>query len=163
MDLSRYFHQDEFDQLDALFRATLKEDAALVFWTGISPTLAKTWADKKNLKTLTTAMGSFYSDHGSASLRSRKSKKSWSTFMKGASGVFAQHACYSRHAIVLTKPPPNIYSTRPGSNYRNIEEPILKGFGSDIRTIRIDYAHPVVTGAECFVYQRWPEDRSCEW
>ncbi|EGP82433.1 uncharacterized protein MYCGRDRAFT_51634, partial [Zymoseptoria tritici IPO323] len=163
MDLSCYFRQDERAELDRVFTATLENDSALVFWTGISPDLAKTWAGKNNLKTLTMAMGALYSDQSAASLRSRKTTKSWSSFMKGASGLFAQHACHGRRAIVLTNPPPNTYSTRLRSNYRDIEEPILKGVGCKVHTIRIDHAHPTVPGAELFVYQTWPEDTSFKW
>lgn len=72
--------------------------------------------------------------------------------MKGASWVFARHACKDRHAIVLTNAPPNVYSTRERLNYRNIEEPVLKGFKAGGHAIQIDYVHPTVSGAECFRY-----------
>ena len=128
MDLSKYLYQNEVTQLNQAFEISLQYDSALVFWTGISPDLAKNWARLNDLKTLTIAIGSLYTDNSKESLRSQKSTKSWSKYMKGASWVFAQQACYNRHAIVLTNAPPNVYSTREHSNYREIEEPILKGF-----------------------------------
>lgn len=160
MDLLCYFRQDERVELDRVFTATLENNSALVFQTGISLDLAKTQAGKNNLKTLTIAIGALYSDQSAASLRSRKTTKLQSSFIKGASGLFAQHTCYSRRAIVLTNPPPNTYSTRLRSNYRDIEEPILKGVGCKVHTIRIDYAYPTVPSAELFVYQTQPEDTS---
>ena len=109
------------------------------------------------------AMGSLYTDNSKESLRSQKSTKSWSKYMKGASWVFAQQACHNRYAIGLTNAPPNVYSTREHSNYREIEEPILKGFDAKRHAIQIDYVHPTVPGAACFRYQVWPNNRSSEW
>jgi hypothetical protein len=83
--------------------------------------------------------------------------------MKGASWIFAQQACHNRYAIVLTNAPPNVYSTREHSNYREIEEPILKGLETEQHALQIDYVHPTVSGATCFRYQVWPNNRSFEW
>jgi hypothetical protein len=48
--------------------------------------------------------------------------------MKAAPARFAKYACRGgRQAVVLTKPPPGIYSARKRSNYQDLEEPILKG------------------------------------
>lgn len=163
MDLSKYLCQNEVTQLNQAFEVSLQHDSALVFWTGISPDLAKNWARSNDLKTLTMAMGSLYTDNGRKSGRSQKSTKTWSKYMKGASWVFAQQACHNRYALVLTNAPPNVYSTREHSNYREIEEPILKGLETERHAIRIDYVHPTVPGAACFRYQVWPDNRSSEW
>ncbi|KAK3616721.1 hypothetical protein LTR56_025773 [Elasticomyces elasticus] len=160
MDLSNYLCQNEITQLNQVFEISLQHNSALVFWTGISPDFAKSWAHMNDLKTLTMAMGSLYTDK---KRRSHKSTKSWSKYMKGASWVFAQHACHDRYAIVLTNAPPNVYSTREHSNYREIEEPILKGSEADQHAIQIEYVHPTVPGAECFRYQIWPNNRSSDW
>ncbi|KAK3617502.1 hypothetical protein LTR22_026714 [Elasticomyces elasticus] len=160
MDLSNYLCQNEITQLNQVFEISLQHNSALVFWTGISPDLAKSWAHMNDLKTLTMAMGSLYTDKNR---RSHKSTKSWSKYMKGASWVFAQHACHDRYAIVLTNAPPNVYSTREHSNYREIEEPILKGSEADQHAIQIEYVHPTVPGAKCFRYQIWPNNRSSDW
>ena len=163
MNLSKYLYQNEVTQLNQAFEISLQHDSALVFWTGISPDLARNWARRNNLKTLTMAMGSLYTENSKEGLRSQKITKSWSKYMKGASWVFAQQACHNRCAIVLTNAPPNVYSTRVHSNYREIEEPILKGFEAERHTIQIDYVHPAVPGAACFRYQVWPDNRSSEW
>ncbi|KAI6851135.1 hypothetical protein KC332_g268 [Hortaea werneckii] len=166
MQLSEYLSQEEVTQLNQAFNIALQHDLALVFWTGISPELARDWARRNGLKTLTMAMGDLYTDNVRKPVRSAKpgkSNKSWSRYMKGASWLFAQHACQGRCAIVLTNAPPHVYSQRKHSNYREIEEPILKGFEADRRTIQIDYVHPKIPGAAGFRYQVWPEDRSAEW
>ena len=163
MKLSKYLTQNEISQLDQAFEISLRHESTLVFWTGISPNLAKEWACRNDLKTLTMAMGSLYNDNSYGSIRSQKSPKSWSKYMKGASWIFAQQACHDRRVIVLTNAPPNIYSTREHSNYREIEEPILKGFEANRHAIQIDYVHPTVPGAASFRYQTWPDNRSSEW
>ncbi|KAI7471578.1 hypothetical protein KC351_g12066 [Hortaea werneckii] len=165
MQLSEYLSQDEVTQLNQAFNITLQHDFALVFWTGISPELARDWARRNELKTLTMAMGDLYTDNVRKPLRSAKpgKSKSWSRYMKGASWIFAQHACQGRCAIVLTNAPPHVYSQRKHSNYREIEEPILKGCEAGRRTIQIDYVHPRIPGAAGFRYQVWPKDWSAEW
>ncbi|KAK3676491.1 hypothetical protein LTR78_003767 [Recurvomyces mirabilis] len=163
MDLSDYLCQNEIDQLNQVFEISLRHDSALVFWTGISQQLAQDWARRNDLKTLTIAMGSLYAKGSQGRPKSRKSKKAWSKYMKGASWIFAQQACQNRYAIVLTNAPPNVYSTREDSSFREIEEPILKGIESDRHTIQIEYVHPKFSGAASFRYQTWPENRSSEW
>ncbi|KAI6865314.1 hypothetical protein KC338_g5127 [Hortaea werneckii] len=165
MQLSKYLSQDEVTQLNKAFNIALQHDLALVFWTGISPELARDWARRNGLKTLTMAMGDLYTDNVRKPVKSAKTgkSKSWSRYMKGASWIFAQHACQGRCAIVLTNAPPHVYSQRKHSNYREIEEPILKGLEADRRTIQIDYVHPKIPGAAGFRYQVWPEDWSAEW
>ncbi|RMY21054.1 hypothetical protein D0867_03568 [Hortaea werneckii] len=98
------------------------------------------------------AMGDLYTDNTRKPSRSVKSgkSKSWSKYMKGASWIFAQHACQSRYATVLTDVPLDVYSKRKHSNYRQIEEPILKGSEAGRRTIQIDYVHPRLPGAAAF-------------
>lgn len=159
MDLSEYLSQSEMIRLNQTFERSLQDDRALVFWTGVSPNLAKDWACMNSLKTLSMAMGALYNDHSHGSLRSQKSPKSWSKYMKGASWIFAQQACHDRCAIVLTNAPPNVYSTRERSNYRDIEEPILKGTEAGRHAIRIEYVHPTVPSAARFRYQIWPAFR----
>lgn len=106
------------------------------------------------------AVGSLYTANNGLC---EKNTKSRSKYMKGASWIFASQACHDRHAIVLTNAPPNIYSTRQRSNYRDIEEPILKGFKAVGHATEIHYVHPSVPGAEQFRYQVWPENRSSDW
>ena len=83
--------------------------------------------------------------------------------MKGASGRFAEYACKGRRAIVLTNPPPNVYSTRPRSTFRSLEEPILTGAFDGSHAIRVDYVHPMVEKASNLQYRIWPVNRSSQW
>lgn len=162
MDIAQLLSRHEVRQLNQVFETSLKDDSTIVFWTGISPKLAKDWAHENGLKTLTAAMGTLYADKKRRPYP-RKSPKSWSQYMKGASWLFAQQACQNRCAVVLTSAPPNVYSTREHSNYREIEEPILKGVKNTQHAIRIDYVHPEILGAAGFRYQIWPIDCSSEW
>jgi hypothetical protein len=83
--------------------------------------------------------------------------------MKGASGRFAQYARQHCRVVVLTNPPPNIYSSRENNTYQQLEEPILKGLFGGTPVRRIDYLHPTVDGAAHVTYQAWPCDKTQEW
>ncbi|EXJ73558.1 uncharacterized protein A1O5_03319 [Cladophialophora psammophila CBS 110553] len=118
-DPLRYCSSKELSRLDERFDFALQDVTCLVFWTGVPPELARRWAEEHDLPTLTLAMGPLYSDRNAGSVRYGKSSKAWSRYMKAASGRFAEYACRGgRQAVVLTKPPPSIYSTRKRSNYR---------------------------------------------
>jgi hypothetical protein len=159
-----YLSSEELARLDERFDHAIQDARCLVFWTGLSLELARQWAQPLGLQTLTMTMGPLYSGRGVGSARHGKSSKGWSKYMKGASGRFAEYGCRkNRRVIVLTKPPPNIYSTREKSNYQHLEEPILKGVFGGPGTTRIDYVHPTVTGAASFQYQTWPLDKTSEW
>lgn len=163
-DPLHYCTPEELSILDQRFESALKDVTCLVFWTGVPPQSAKQWATLRGLPTLTMAMGPLYSDRHTNGTRSGRDRKSWSNYMKAASGRYAEYACCGdRQAIVLTDPPPAIYSTRPRSNYRHIEEPILRGCGGGSGTIRIDFAHPTVVKDVDFRYQVWPIDKTETW
>jgi hypothetical protein len=109
-------------------------------------------------------MDPLFSNRNVGGARYGKSPKAWTKYMKGASGRFAEYACRDgRRVIVLTKPPPDIYSVREWSNYRYLEEPILKGAVGGPVPVQIDFVHPTVKGAATFQYQIWPLDRSSQW
>lgn len=162
-DALRYLSPDELSRLIERFDCALQDVTCLVFWTGLSPALVRLWAEQHELQTLTRAMGPLYSCRDAGSPRYGKSLKAWSKYMKGACGLFAGYACRDRRVIVLTNPPPNIYSKRACSNYRDLEEPILKGVNTNRGTTRIDLVHPTVSGAAAFHYQVWPNDKSSDW
>ena len=158
-----YLSPEELARLDENLDYNLRDASCLVFWTGLSPELAQCWAAQHGLQTLVIAMGPLYSERGIGGARYGKSPKAWSKYMRGASGRFAEYACRGRRAIVVTKPPPNIYITREWSNYRHLEEPILKGALGGPVACQIDYVHPTIKGAATFQYQIWPLDRSSAW
>lgn len=158
-----YLSPEELAHLDKRLDHNLRDATCLVFWTGLSPELAQHWAAQHGLQTLVIAMGPLYSDRGISGARYGKSSKAWSKYMKGASGRFAEYACRGRRAIVVTKPPPNVYSTRKWSNYRHLEEPILRGAFGGSGASQVDYVHPTIKEAATFQYQVWPLDRSSAW
>jgi hypothetical protein len=160
-----YLTAEELARLNEVFDNALRDATCLVFWTGVGFERAQSWATQQGLKTLTLTMGPLYHSHEADGARFGKSDKAWSKYMKGASARFAEYACLGdRWAIVLTKPPPNVYSTRgPRSNYLQLEEPILKGAAGGPGTTRIEYVHPTVKGATDFRYQIWPQNTSKTW
>lgn len=95
--------------------------------------------------------------------RSDKTGKQWRSYIKGASALLAEFACTGSVVTVLTRPPPNTYSSRPRSTYQFIEEPILKGLCGRPCASQIVYIHPTVVGAEDYSYQAWPIDDSRSW
>ena len=160
-DPLEYLTSAELDRLDTQFDSVLVGTSCLVFWTGIPRKVVQIWAGKNGLKTLTIAMGPLFD--GIQSPRSKKSPRAWSRYMKGASVRFAQYACQGRQAVVLTNPPPSIYSLRIGSTFRHLEEPVLKGACGGLSATRIDFVHPTVDGAADFRYEAWPCDNTREW
>ncbi|KEF50849.1 uncharacterized protein A1O9_13097, partial [Exophiala aquamarina CBS 119918] len=137
-DPLQYCNSKELSRLDERFDFALQDVTCLVFWTGVPPELARRWAEEHGLPTLTLAMGTLYSDRHAGSVRYSKTSTAWTRYMKAASGRFAEYACRGgRQAVVLTKPPPSIYSSRRRSNYRDLEEPILKGVVGGPGTLRI--------------------------
>lgn len=162
-DPSAYLSSSELLCIDQQFDCVLRNEKCLVFWTGVNRLVVQRWADKHNLITLVRALGPLFDSGDPQSPRRRKSSKGWSKYMKGASGRFAEYACKGRRAIVLTNPPPNVYSTRPHSTFRSLEEPILTGAFDGSHAIRVDYVHPMVEKASNLQYQIWPVNRSSQW
>ncbi|KIW67781.1 hypothetical protein PV04_07010 [Phialophora macrospora] len=163
-DSLQYCTPEELAHLDERFEHALRGVTCLVFWTGVGPDVARCWAMQHNLPTLTIAMGPLWDNRHSCSAGGARSSKAFFKYMKGASIRFAEYACRDmRQAIVLTNSPPQIYSTREHSNYRDLEEPVLKGALGRHGTTRIEYVHPTVSGAAAFQYQTWPHDTSNTW
>ena len=162
-DPLEYMTKKELDRVDDQFASALAGVDVVLFWTGIDWAHAQKWATMWNMKTLTVAMGPLMDSKIPSSPKAQKGKLSYSRYVKGASGRFAQYARQHCRVIVLTNPPPCIYSTRENNTYQELEEPILKGRfgGSPIR--RIDYLHPTVDGAAHITYQVWPCDKTQDW
>ncbi|RMZ82225.1 hypothetical protein DV738_g1913, partial [Chaetothyriales sp. CBS 135597] len=165
-----YMTKEDLLAIDKQFAQSLHGQDVVLFWTGVECAHVQRWARNWGLKTLTMAMGPLMDPACEDSPKARKGKRPYSRYIKGASGRFAQYACrHCRGVVVLTNPPPDIYSTRDNNTYQQLEEPILKGLlpcrddtpCPPIR--RIDYLHPTVDGAAHVSYQAWPCDKSQEW
>ncbi|KAL2843592.1 hypothetical protein BJX68DRAFT_270086 [Aspergillus pseudodeflectus] len=152
-------------QIDIRFHTDAWQPGRQVMWSGIPRQLAQAWADRHGMQTLTTAMGPLMVHGHPECLRSMKSPKGWSRYMKGASAMYAYHIARDNGIVtLLSPPPPEQYNPYGGSNYQAIEEPILKGaLGVGVKVARIDMVHPTIPGAEEFRYQIWPVDETDTW
>ncbi|KAB5581237.1 hypothetical protein GE09DRAFT_1256600 [Coniochaeta sp. 2T2.1] len=130
-----------------------------VMWTGMLREHAQRWADGHMMQTLTTAMGPLRDPEHPSCLRRKKSAPAWSRYVKGASALFACHISRGKRVVALSPPPPDRFHPCGGTNYQEIEEPILKRVG----LLEIEMVHPSVNGAESFRYQIWPVDMTCLW
>jgi hypothetical protein len=92
-----------------------------------------------------------------------KNKKQLSTYMKGASAIFAWYISHGDTVTVLSPPPPERFHPSKQTNFQIIEEPILEGIIRGISVSRIEIVHPMVKGAEDFHYQIWPADETHTW
>ncbi|KAB5513488.1 hypothetical protein GE09DRAFT_912478, partial [Coniochaeta sp. 2T2.1] len=150
---------DEAVQICRRFRDNTWRPDCQVMWTGMPREHAQRWADGHTMQTLTTAMGPFMDPEHPSCLRCKKSAPAWSRYVKGASALFAYHISRGKRVVVLSPPPPDRFHPCGGTNYQEIEEPILKRGG----LLEIEMVHPSVNGAESFRYQIWPVDMTCLW
>ncbi|KAG8630512.1 hypothetical protein KVT40_002131 [Elsinoe batatas] len=95
-------------------------------------------------------------------LKQHKSKLQWTSYVKGASALFACHITRSTKVTVLLPPPPEKLNPSGLSNYQLIEEPILQGIVGNHIVGKIGMVHSTVVGAEYFWYENWPIDRTVE-
>ncbi|PKX92848.1 uncharacterized protein P174DRAFT_432216 [Aspergillus novofumigatus IBT 16806] len=154
---------EEARQICDQFHDDIWQPGRQVMWSGIPRQLAQIWADRHGMQTLTTVMGPLMAHDHPQCLRSKKSIKGWSKYMKGASAMYAYHIAQDKGIVtVLSPPPPERYNPYGGSNYQTIEEPILMG-NLGPKVSRIEMLHPTITGAEEFHYQIWPEDKTDSW
>lgn len=154
---------EEVDQIVQQFNHECRPDSQ-VLWSGIPKQIAQAWARKRNLQTLTTAMGPLMDSQHSSCLKRIKSTQQWGIYIKGASALFAYHITrQSSKVTVLLPPPPQKLNPNGHTNYQLLEEPILKGLigGHSIGCVQM--VHPTVKGAETFTYQSWPIDETEEW
>lgn len=158
-----YMTAEDLTEVDMQLAAALSGVEAVLFWTGVEWTHVQRWAKIWGLKTLTIAMGPLMDPANPDSPKARKSKNAYSKYVKGASGRFADYARQHCRVVVLTNPPPKIYSSRENNTYQQLEEPILKGIFGDSPVRRIDYVHPTVDGAAHVTYQAWPCDKTRDW
>jgi hypothetical protein len=153
---------EEQEQIKQQFNDECRKDSQ-VLWSGVPREAAQAWADKRNLQTLTTAMGPLMDLQHPSCLKAKKSPRQWSLYMKGASALFAYHITHGSKVTVLLPPPPEKLNPCGYSSYQLLEAPILKGTIGGRSVGSIQMVHPTVKGAEEFRYQSWPVDRTEEW
>ncbi|OAP60557.1 hypothetical protein AYL99_05559 [Fonsecaea erecta] len=158
-----YMTAEELLAIDTQLALALQGVDVVLFWTGVRWAYVQKWARILKLKTLTDAMGPLMDAANPNSPKALMKKKAYSKYVKGASGRLAQYACQHCRVVVLTNPPPDIYSRRENNTYQHLEEPILKGLRGGCPVRRIDYLHPTVDGAAHITYQTWPENKTQDW
>ncbi|ETN36738.1 uncharacterized protein HMPREF1541_09016 [Cyphellophora europaea CBS 101466] len=161
-DPLEYVTEKELNDIDAQLASALAGVDVVLFWTGIDWAYAQKWSAIWGIKTLTVAMGPLMDSSNPNSPKAQRGK-SYSRYVKGASGRFAQYASQHCRVLVLTNPPPCVYSSRENNTYQRLEEPILKGHCGNAPVRRIDYLHPTVDGAAHVTYQVWPFDKTQDW
>ena len=91
------------------------------------------------------------------------SSTQWSRYIRGASAIFAWHIARGESVTVLSRPPPVRFNPSGHSTYQEIEEPIIRGHLGQHAVNLITIVHPMVTGAEEFLYEVWPRDQGSTW
>uniref|UniRef100_L7JJU7 Uncharacterized protein n=1 Tax=Pyricularia oryzae (strain P131) TaxID=1143193 RepID=L7JJU7_PYRO1 len=132
-----------------------------VLWNGVEGFrhVVQKWANKNGLQTMTTVMGSLLDKSNPSYGKSGSNKRS--NYMKGASALFAWYISKGDKVIVLALPPDengDRFNPSPYTNYRGIEEPIVKGQLGNRAVGEMLILHPTVPGADKFFYPLWPMD-----
>ena len=140
---TNYLTSAEIHAIRARFESVVSSSPGrLVFWTGIAREFAQRWADRRDMFTLTSLMGPLMDIRHPSYPWAKKSKKQWKNYVKGASGLFAEHACSSGTVTVLIRSPEDKWTPRRNSTYRQIEGPILRGEKGIQRAKQIVIVHP---------------------
>lgn len=158
----KYLSMEEELQISQQFQNTWRWNRQ-VMWSGLYRDDAQAWADKHDMATLTTAMGPLMDPEHPQCLKAHKSDKAWSKYIKGASAVFAYHILRGERVVLLSPPPPERFHPSGETNYQAIEEPVLKRSKEGGARLRIETVHPMIGGAEDFIYEMWPIDMTDTW
>ncbi|KAL6918907.1 hypothetical protein FSST1_002933 [Fusarium sambucinum] len=134
-----------------------------LLWSGMLRATAQKWADTHGFQTLTTSMGPLLRFDDPDCCCCRKTKKSRSNYIHGASVVFAWFISQGDLVTVLSQPPPQRFHPTGQSFYQLYEEPIIKGMLGNRPVTRIVVAHPTIQSALDFTYEMWPHDELSLW
>ncbi|WQF90357.1 hypothetical protein CDEST_15371 [Colletotrichum destructivum] len=135
-----------------------------ILWSGIPFEEAQIDAKNHDMQTLTIAMGSLMDKGDPACLKSQKSIKEWSNYVKGASLIFSWRINTSGKFTTLLVPPlPSRFNPSRRPSFQEIEGPVIKGLLSPRTVDRIMVAHPTVKEAGDLTYQYWPVDEQDNW
>ncbi|KAH7129430.1 hypothetical protein B0J13DRAFT_564067 [Dactylonectria estremocensis] len=151
----RFLTGPQTTQISQQFRTSWHRNRQIM-WTGNIRSAAQTWADRREMRTLSTAMGSLV--NGDNPMYPQASKgKGRSRYMRGASALFAWYIATEDDVVtILCPPPPDRFNPGGGTNMQLVELPILMGIVGGRAMSRIEVVHPMVPGAEDFRYQLWP-------
>ncbi|KAL6408353.1 hypothetical protein AUP68_08210 [Ilyonectria robusta] len=98
-------------------------------WTGNIRSEAQTWADRREMRTLSTAMGPLTNGNNPLCVQVfNNGNKARSRYMRGASALFAWHIAADDDVVtILCPPPPDRFNPGGGTNMQLVELPILTG------------------------------------
>jgi hypothetical protein len=134
-----------------------------LLWSGMLRATAQQWADTHGFQTLTTSLGPLLRSDDPDCCYCRKTKKSRSSYIHGASIVFAWFISLGDLVTVLSQPPPQRFHPTGQSFYQLYEEPVIKGMLGNRPVTRIVVAHPTIQSALDFTYEMWPHDELSLW
>lgn len=100
---------------------------------------------------------------GTSHTKPSRSAHKYGKYVKGASILFAERIATGQRVIVLCPPPPDRMHPSGATNFQTLEEPIIKRGTDPARTLQIQMCHPMVSGAEDYCYEFWPEDHTDDW
>ncbi|KAH9238296.1 hypothetical protein K456DRAFT_1828049, partial [Colletotrichum gloeosporioides 23] len=150
----------------AQFREPTWRPDQQVLWTGLGPEYddVNAYARNNGLQTLRIAMGPLMDPENPACLRSSKSIKESSEYVRGASLIFSWRISQANVTTILTRPPPTRFNPHGRTTYQEIEEPVLKGLLGGQSVGRIMAVHPTVNKAKGFPpYESYPADDGEKW
>ncbi|KAH8691940.1 hypothetical protein BGW36DRAFT_277946, partial [Talaromyces proteolyticus] len=149
---------EEIGQICRRFEGNEWHPNCQVLWSGLGQQQVQQWANNHGMQTLKATLGPL-----SDQWYEKKGKRQLSTYMKGASVIFAWYISRGNSVTVLSPPPPERFHPSALTNYQMLEEPIVKGMIGGISVSRIEIVHPMVKGAGNFHYQIWPVDETYSW
>ncbi|KAJ4291620.1 hypothetical protein N0V90_009515 [Kalmusia sp. IMI 367209] len=161
--LKQYITIEEESQILEQFRTSWRPNNQ-VLWSGVDRGQAQKWANSRSKQTLTTAMGPLMDKMSSKCSKKEKSKSDWIKYIKGASALFAWSIARGDSVVVLSPPPPQRFNPNGFTNFQMIEAPVLHWAAMlSHASLKVYVVHPIVKGAEDFLYQIWPVDETSTW
>src|ERR1700730_1032826 len=100
-----YLTEEEAHQIREQFRGLPFKPGCQVMWSGVPREWAQRWADENEMQTLTTAMRPLMVTKHPSCAKGRKTRKEWSRYVQGASGLFADQMPKGHVVTVLSRPP----------------------------------------------------------
>ena len=160
---SSHLTRDEAYEIIIQFKRQHLFPGRQVMWSGIPRFWVQVEADKRGLQTLTSAMGPLMDVRSPVCRRKDKSQDEWSSYVAGASALFAECLPKGHGIILVTRPPPQRLHPLESTTYQLLEQPVLKGDLGGLAVSRINVVHITVRGAENSLYQLWPVDEGLLW
>jgi hypothetical protein len=112
----RYITVEEETEIRRRFDNVVRQSKGLVLWSDILRKDAETWAAKRGLHTLATAMGPLMLHRRAGTAKTKH--EMLMEYMRGASAVFTWYAARNRTVLGLTPPPPERFHLSGLTNFK---------------------------------------------